>query len=66
MSWIRSSKCEAHNCVEVNFRKSTKCQHADCIEVGFEDQVLVRDSKDTSGPMLQFDKGAWQKFISSL
>jgi hypothetical protein len=35
---------------------------SDCVEVTFGHDVLVRDSKNTSGPVLGFDAPAWQAF----
>jgi uncharacterized protein DUF397 len=64
LTWKRSSRCEAHNCVEVAFRRASRCQHADCVEVGQTSAaVLVRDSKDPSR-VLAFNRAAWSAFIS--
>ncbi|MFJ4093353.1 DUF397 domain-containing protein [Kitasatospora sp. NPDC089913] len=36
----------------------------DCIEVAdMTDEVLVRDSKDKSGPRLAFSPTAWRSFV---
>ncbi|WP_344339960.1 DUF397 domain-containing protein [Kitasatospora putterlickiae] len=36
----------------------------DCVEVAeTADSVLVRDSKDKSGPQLTFSPAAWQSFV---
>jgi Domain of unknown function (DUF397) len=36
---------------------------SDCVEVaGHGDQVLVRDTKDRTGPALQFSPAAWRRF----
>ncbi len=48
--WFKSSHSgdEGGNCVEVADATST---------------VLVRDSKDTSGPHLTFSPAAWEAFV---
>jgi hypothetical protein len=36
-----------------------------CVEVAFIDGVIaVRDSKDTSGPVLVFTRGEWDAFVA--
>jgi hypothetical protein len=38
-------------------------QGGDCIEVADGDsRVLVRDTKDRSGPVLRFSSAAWRQF----
>jgi hypothetical protein len=39
-----------------------------CVEVcdDFPDTVPVRDSKDTSGPVLLLNTAAWQPFVNSI
>lgn len=34
-----------------------------CVEVAFAQAVRVRDSKNTAGPELTFDAGAWRAFV---
>jgi hypothetical protein len=35
----------------------------ECIEVGsYQGRVLVRDTKDQNGPMLQVSQAVWRKF----
>lgn len=34
--FIKSSKCESHTCVEVDFHKSSKSMEVYCVEVGFK------------------------------
>lgn len=50
MNWKRSSLCDANACVEVTMDT-----------MNF---VLVRDSKDPSGPVLTFTHDEWLTFIS--
>lgn len=47
------------------WRKSsyTTSNGGNCVEVaGQESRVLVRDTKDRTGPMLRFAPDAWRKF----
>jgi len=50
------------------WRKSTRSDNGgNCVEVAdnLPDRVLVRDSKDPSGPVLTFDPSAWRLFVKS-
>jgi hypothetical protein len=40
----------------------------ECVEVAdnLPGRVLVRDSKDTAGPMLTFEPAAWSAFVGQL
>jgi hypothetical protein len=49
--WFKSSRSESGNCVEVKV-----CENV----------VLVRDSKDRSGPVLSFDRAVFQSFVDDL
>ncbi|KIQ66014.1 hypothetical protein TR51_14340 [Kitasatospora griseola] len=59
--------------VKVEFRKSSYSDPAgngDCVEwsVGYSDShnvLLVRDSKDTSGPVLCFPREVWSAFVAA-
>lgn len=64
--WFRSSRCESFHCAEVSFRKSSHCESANCAEVAAGDVVLLRDSKDPDGPVLEFGAGAWRRFLAGL
>ena len=49
------------------WRKSNGSGDGNCVEVAaLPDGVAVRDSKDPSGPMLQFDRTAWASFIDGI
>jgi hypothetical protein len=48
MSWRAAGGCYDSNCVEVH-----QCT----------DQVLVRDSKDPTGPVLTFTRDEWEAFV---
>ncbi|MFD8477992.1 DUF397 domain-containing protein [Kitasatospora sp. NPDC059673] len=58
---------------KVEFRKSSYSDAAgngDCVEwsIGYSDShgvLLVRDSKDTSGPVLGFPSEAWGAFVTA-
>lgn len=52
--WIRSSYSggQGGNCIEVAARPA--------------DRVVVRDSKDTTGPVLRFPPEAWQAFTDEV
>jgi hypothetical protein len=46
--WLRSSSCSGNNCLEVAF---------------VNNQVAVRDSKDSHGPVLMFTSSEWRAFL---
>ena len=49
------------------WRKSTRSGNNGCIEVAFVgDQVAIRDSKDRSGPVLQFTHREWEAFLAGV
>jgi len=49
--WHKSSRSESNGCVEVAF---------------FDGQIAVRDSKDRSGPVLQFTHREWEAFLAGV
>jgi Domain of unknown function (DUF397) len=52
-----------------NWRKSTRSGGNDnCVEVAIasDASVGVRDSKDRTGPVLEFGSRAWQEFIDGV
>jgi hypothetical protein len=55
---------------DARWRKSTRSGNggASCVEVAdnLPGVVLVRDSKDRSGPTLSFDPVAWSRFVTGL
>lgn len=49
------------------WRKSTFSVSGECVEVAINGQaVLVRDSKDSNGPVLAFSGHAWRMFLSEV
>ena len=59
------------NCVEVGAKwtKSTRTGHADCVEFTTDttdETVAMRDSKDPTGPVLEFSVGSWTNFINTV
>ncbi|MFJ4667421.1 DUF397 domain-containing protein [Kitasatospora purpeofusca] len=67
--WFKSSHsgAEGGECVEVGWRKSTHSsgEGGECVEVAeTTSAVLVRDSKDKSGPHLTFSSAAWAAFVA--
>ncbi|WP_328953910.1 DUF397 domain-containing protein [Kitasatospora purpeofusca] len=65
--WFKSSHSgnEGGDCVEVWFKSShSSNEGGDCVEVAETTHaVLVRDSKDKSGPRLAFSPTAWRSFV---
>ncbi|KJY33425.1 DUF397 domain-containing protein [Streptomyces sp. NRRL S-495] len=67
--WFKSSHSgdEGGACVEIAWRKSTYSgdEGGECVEVAETTAaVLVRDSKDKSGPRLTFSPAAWAAFVA--
>lgn len=51
----------------MKWRRSTYCADTACVEVAENgDRILMRDSKDTSGPHLDFDRSDWQQFVDKI
>lgn len=48
-------------------KSSFSADSATCVEVHFgPDAVLVRDSKDRTGPVLSFTFGEWDAFVAGV
>ncbi|MGA5301696.1 DUF397 domain-containing protein [Nucisporomicrobium flavum] len=56
-----------HDHKQPEWHKSTRSSSGACVEIKKEsDRVLMRDSKDRSGPVLAFDLDAFRAFIADL
>ena len=68
MSWRRSSYCGDVHCVEASWRKSSYSPNgvlSDCVEARADGgSVLVRDSKNPDGPVLEFTPVEWEAFLA--
>ena len=67
--WRKSSRSSFNgNCLEWAFRKSSySTNNGQCTEAALRDGVvLVRDSKDPTGPRLAFSPAQWQAFTCAL
>ena len=50
-----------------NWHKSSHSGNNGCVEVARSgDQIAVRDSKDPSGPVLQFTAHEWRAFVAGV
>ena len=50
-----------------NWHKSSNSGNNGCVEVARSgDQIAVRDSKDPSGPVLQFTAHEWRAFVAGV
>ena len=55
------------NRTELGWFKSTKSSAGNCVEVKRDgDRVLMRDSKDRSGPVLAFGLDEFRAFVTGL
>jgi hypothetical protein len=64
--WTRSEYCYDGSCVEVAVWKksSFSSDGPDCVEVaGTDSEILVRDSKNPTGPVLRFTPSEWDAFV---
>jgi hypothetical protein len=54
--------------IDPRWRKASYSDNGgNCIEVGdHAGRVLVRDTKDGTGPMLRFTPGAWRRFADQV
>jgi hypothetical protein len=52
---------------EPEWRKSSSCVSGECVELGTsQGHVLIRDSADTTGPVLTFTTGQWCRFLCEM
>ncbi len=47
-------------------KSSYSGSQANCVEVAVPDRVIVRDTKDRTGPVLRFTPAAWREFASQM
>jgi uncharacterized protein DUF397 len=72
-AWRKSSFSggSGTDCVEVAWRRSSfsGTSGSDCVEVAWPNrattEVAVRDSKNTTGPMLTLPHAAWRRFLTT-
>lgn len=52
----------------LNWRKSSYSGNngGQCVELAARGPILVRDSKDPHGPVLEFTPGTWRKFARQI
>jgi uncharacterized membrane protein len=68
MMWRKSSRSNGQaDCVEVAWRTSSRSNgQANCVEIARMAKVVaVRDSKNTSGPVLSFPVSGWAAFLQT-
>lgn len=57
----------AFDSAELKWRKSSACDPSECVEVAScGDYVLIRDSDDGAGPILEVRLHQWRAFIHDL
>jgi len=47
-------------------KSSYSGSEANCVEVAVRDRVVVRDTKDRTGPALRFTPAAWREFAGQV
>jgi len=47
-------------------KSSYSGSQANCVEVAVGDRVVVRDTKDRTGPVLRFTPAAWREFAGQV
>lgn len=69
-AWRKSSfsGTQGSSCIEVAWRKSSFSDgsSSSCVEVAWQiphSEVAVRDSKNSTGPMLTVPRSAWHQFV---
>ena len=67
VEWLRSNRCDTGTCIEVAVNKAARCESGSCVEVGIDaGEVLIRDSKDPTGPVLRFTQAEWHAFVDGI
>jgi hypothetical protein len=53
--------------IDPRWRKSSFSGNGgNCVEVGKADRVLIRDTRDRTGPVLTVTSAAWRAFVSDV
>jgi hypothetical protein len=54
--------------IDLRWRKSSFSGNGggNCVEVGHDKRVLVRDTTDRTGPVLEFTPDAWRRFAGQV
>ena len=53
--------------IDPRWRKSSYSGNGgNCVEVGKADTVIVRDTKDRTGPVLRFSPATWRRFTDQV
>ena len=53
--------------IAITWTRASRCGNGACVEVAaIEDRVLVRDSKVSDGPHLNFSQAAWRAFTAAV
>jgi len=47
-------------------KSSYSGSQANCVEVTVRDRIMVRDTKDRTGPVLRFPPAVWRHFAEQL
>jgi hypothetical protein len=47
-------------------KSSYSGSQANCVEVTVRDRIMVRDTKDRTGPVLRFTPAVWRDFAEQL
>ncbi|MEV0271657.1 DUF397 domain-containing protein [Hamadaea sp. NPDC050747] len=51
----------------IAWERSERCGDGACVEAASQgDEILVRDSKDPSGPVLRFTRREWEAFLGGV
>jgi len=52
---------------DVRWMRSSFCADSSCVEVAaFDGEVLVRDGKNSAGPVLEFSTSDWGEFLDAV
>ena len=52
---------------QADWKRSTRCANGSCVEVAVAEPVVaIRDAKIRNGPVLEFDRKAWDAFLAGV